>query len=594
MRRLRLKTLVAFALLGGLALGGYLVLRADSRALAASAGAINACGRQRMISQRAALLAQRLPTVEEPERRRAIRAEIRTLARQLEFHHEDLAARREGASPVPEAVRAILLEPPHRLDRQIKEYVAALRLLGLPDDRPASTSDPGMRYVIERAESGSMLASLDALVEAMQADVEADLGRLRRVQLLIVLLFLAVLAGLAAFLVRSLLRGLAGHLAELRTREAQLRERRRELRLTFENAPLGIAACDAQGFVIEANPALCIALGLDSQDVLGRSLSGLLQPDDPLRLSAAVDRVLGGDGGVETVEVAFTRPDGGRVEGVVHLGGAAGGAREIRLVAHVEDRTGQLAAEDEARQHRERLAQVARLNTMGDLASGIAHEINQPLTAISTYAQSCRRLASQGKLTSDGLAAALDKVSAQVQRAGEVIRRLRGFVRRRRSEAELADLNELVEEAVELARAEARFRGRRIATRFQAALPAVVVDPVQVQQVILNLIQNGLEASQETAGQPLLVRTAGNGEGFVEVAVVDHGRGLGPEAVEKLFEPFFTTKSSGLGLGLSISRSIVASHGGRLWHSATAEGGTTFHFTLPAVRQPASGGSGAT
>ncbi len=593
-RRLRLETLAALGLLGLLALGGYLVLRADSRTLSSAARTIDASGRQRMLSQRAALLAQRLPATAEPERRRAIREEIRSLAGELELHHRGLLAPAAGAPPVPASARAILLGPPHRLDRQIREYVAALRLIALPSEGPASMSDPGMRYVVQRAESATLLASLDALVEAMRLEAEEDLHRLRRVQLLIVLLFFALLAGLAAFLGRSLLRGLAGYLAELRQREAQLRERRRQLRLIFRNAPLGIAACDAHGFVVEANPALCDALGLEAGEVGGRSLSGLLQPDEPRRLSAAVDRALSGEGGVERAEAAFTRPDGSRVAGVVHLAGTAAGTGPIRLVAHFEDRTEVLSAEDEARQHRERLAQVARLNTMGDLATGIAHEINQPLTAISSYAQSCRLLANQGRLSSGALVAALDKVSAQVQRAGRVLRHLRDFVRRRRSEAEVADVNALVEEAVELARAEARFRDRAIATRLDAGLPAVIVDTVQVQQVILNLIQNALEASEGAGDEAMLVRTGGNGDGFVEVAVVDHGPGLEPEVAERLFEPFFSTKPSGLGLGLSISRSIVASHGGRLWHSANPGGGATFHFTLPAAPRPAGRGAGAT
>jgi C4-dicarboxylate-specific signal transduction histidine kinase len=312
----------------------------------------------------------------------------------------------------------------------------------------------------------------------------------------------------------------------------------------------------------------------------------LLQPDDPLRLSAAIDEVLSGTSDIQKVDVAFVRPNGRRVTGVVHLGGSAGGAREIRHVAHFEDRTEQLIAEEEARENRERLAQVARLNTMTDLAAGIAHEINQPLTAISSYAQSCRFLAGVGRLTEGELVDALDKVSGQVQRAGEVIRRLRSFVRRRRSKAELADINALVGEAVELARTEAHFRNTEIATQLEPSLPPVVVDPVQIQQVILNLIQNALEASADARDEPMTVRTARNGGQFIEVEMIDHGTGVDPEAADRLFEPFFTTKPSGLGLGLSISRSIIASHGGRLWHSPNANRGSVFHFTLPAAPQP--------
>jgi len=250
---------------------------------------------------------------------------------------------------------------------------------------------------------------------------------------------------------------------------------------------------------------------------------------------------------------------------------------------HLEEREARLREElAELHEQRRRLEHVTRLSTMGEMAAGIAHEVNQPLTAISTYAQASRRLIESGRLGSELHLEILEKISRQARRAGDVIRRLRDLAERRESQHELLRVNELVAGAVELADADARFHSLTIELELADGLPPVIADPIQVQQVLLNLLRNAVDAvSQAGRSDPLVVRTARAGDDHVEVAVVDRGEGIDDRVREQLFQPFFTTKPNGTGLGLSISRSIVSSHGGRLWQTPNPDGGTTFHFTVP-------------
>lgn len=239
--------------------------------------------------------------------------------------------------------------------------------------------------------------------------------------------------------------------------------------------------------------------------------------------------------------------------------------------------------EDEARQHRERLVHVGRLSTMGELAAGIAHEINQPLAAISVYAQAGQRVLDPAAPRSDELSRILEKIDCQAQRAGEVIERLRNMIRRRESHREACDLNTLIRETRVLTEADARLHDFRIAMNLSDRTLPVVVDPIQIQQVIINLIRNGLDAMLEDGAEAgtISIRTRCPDAEHAEVCVSDQGPGI-PEALRQhLFTPFFTTKEQGIGLGLSISRSIIAAHGGKLGFAANPERGATLHFTLP-------------
>ncbi len=588
---LTVRLLAVLGLLAALALADTLIFQAQSARLADSAHTINLCGRQRVLSQRAGLLARALADAGDAPTRRALRRELETIAEEIERHLQMLG---EAGAGFPAEVRTILEEPPHRVLLRLEELVAAARSVAAGGLTGASDAD--LRHLIDSAERGELLASLDEVLGGFERQAEHSLASLRRWRLVASAVFLAVVAAVVFRVFRPMLDRLRRHLSELRQAETRLRQRQEELKLTFEHAPLGVMTCDVWGRLQSANPALLRALDRSAGELLGRPLRDFVHPEDYEHLAAALRRLgLGGDP-TSPMPVRLLAARGGRraesPHGLLETGGRwvpgrlHGGAvhdeegRAVALILHFEDRTRQVQMEEEARQHRERLAHVARQNTVGETAAGIAHEINQPLSAISTYAQACKRLVEVGRAGSGELRVALDKVSAQAQRAGEVIRRLRTFVGRRPGRVEPADLNELVREALALVRTDSRFDGVPIRTELAADLPRVAVDTVQIQQVILNLVRNGLEAAQ-AGGQPLRVHTLAGGDGFAEVAVVDRGAGLPEGAVPNLFTPFFTTKPNGLGMGLSISRSIVDHHGGRIWFTPNPAGGTIFHFTVP-------------
>ena len=260
------------------------------------------------------------------------------------------------------------------------------------------------------------------------------------------------------------------------------------------------------------------------------------------------------------------------------------GAYELSGTLH--DVTEQKRVELEFRSQVDRLAHVARLSTMGEMATGLAHEINQPLTAIATYAQALLRLlAKPDGLPHAELLDAIEQIASQALRAGEVIRRLRSLVKAQGTSVERINLNGLVQDLLTLARADALNSDIKIELKLTPQVSDVMADPIQIQQVLLNLVRNAIDATQENAPQQRRIQLSTQACGdAVEVAVSDHGPGIQPAHLEQIFDPFFTTKSTGTGLGLPISRSILRAHGGKLAYRPNPAGGATFYFTLPAIK----------
>jgi len=240
------------------------------------------------------------------------------------------------------------------------------------------------------------------------------------------------------------------------------------------------------------------------------------------------------------------------------------------------------------RQQQERLQRTSRLITMGEMASSLAHELNQPLAAIANYCAGCVTRMQSGIGRPEELLGAMQKASQQAERAGKIVRRVREFVKSREPNRAPADLARIIDDAVGFADIEARKVGARIDVRLAPDLPAALVDSIMIEQVALNLGKNGLEAMQATppAHRELSVRAGMNAAGMIQVSVTDRGHGIAGRDLEQLFSAFYTTKTDGMGMGLSICRSIVEYHNGRLWAEANPRGGTVFHFTLPAVQAP--------
>lgn len=324
--------------------------------------------------------------------------------------------------------------------------------------------------------------------------------------------------------------------------------------------------------------------GYSREEMEKREPSGggfsLVHPDDRAIALARVQRLIAGLADTSEFrivtrsgEVRWIRESGRPVRdeetGVLRILGAAQDVTERRL------------AEEEARSREAELAHVLRLGTMGEMAAGLAHEINQPLSAIVSYARGCTRRLRSGAADAEKLLEPIEQIAAQAMRANEIVQRLLLFVRKQKPPRERAAIADLVREVGHLLAGEARKRGVKLRMDLASDLPEVEVDRIQIEQVILNLVRNALEATPpDRAEAALTVRTELE-NGCVAVAVTDQGEGLSVEQIDRLFEPFFTTKRAGLGMGLAISRSIVRGHGGRISAARNDGPGATFRFTLP-------------
>ncbi len=243
-------------------------------------------------------------------------------------------------------------------------------------------------------------------------------------------------------------------------------------------------------------------------------------------------------------------------------------------------------AEDQARRDRAELARVSRVSALGEMATALAHELNQPLCAITSTAQGCLRIAQSGRLEIEETLEALQDLASQAERASEVVRRIRGFVRKRNPDRGGCCLVEICRQACELAGFEAKERGATIKQNLPEDSIPVYGDPVELEQVVLNLVLNALEAMDdvEPHERRISVRLRRDDEDQAVLEVRDVGCGLPEEALDRLFDPFYTTKQDGIGMGLSIGKTIIEAHGGRLWASNNSDRGATFFVELPLTR----------
>ena len=265
--------------------------------------------------------------------------------------------------------------------------------------------------------------------------------------------------------------------------------------------------------------------------------------------------------------------------------------REQRFfTGFIRDLTERQLTEARLQELQAELVHMSRLTAMGEMASALAHELNQPLSAIANYMKGSRRLLENPSDQTAGMVRdAMDKAAEQALRAGEIIRRLRDFVARGESERRVEDVKKLVEEASALALVGAKDKGVRVQFAFAPRLDYVLADKVQIQQVLLNLIRNAIEAMENEPVRALGISTSPAPDNMVEIRVSDTGPGIAPEISAQLFQPFVTTKSQGMGVGLSISRTIIEAHGGFIIQRPNPGGGTIFSFTLPAVTKEEAG-----
>lgn len=392
-----------------------------------------------------------------------------------------------------------------------------------------------------------------------------------------------VLAVAVAALSLTLLTSLMLLWRDVRKRLAAERQLSGELsfRKAMEDSLVtGLRARDMQGRVTYVNPAFCRIVGYSQEELIGQA------PPMPYwdaehfeQYQRRLAQLLAGTVSAEGYETVFRHRDGRLIPVMsfeAPLVDAQG--RQTGWMSSIVDLTDVKRIEDINRQQQEKLQSTARLAVMGEMASMLSHELNQPLSAITSYTTGCLNLVAPDD---DRLRPAIEKIEHQATRAGQIIRSVHDFVRRREPVRQHVHVQALVDETLPLMQLQARRADVTIVCDIPRHLPPVWVEPVMIEQVLLNLSRNAIEAMTQLAHeQRLLELRAIAIDHGVEMAVIDHGHGLTDEALSRLFTPFFTTKREGMGLGLNICRTAVEFHHGRLWHEPTPGGGATFRFTL--------------
>src|ERR1035437_8760558 len=351
-----------------------------------------------------------------------------------------------------------------------------------------------------------------------------------------------------------------------------------------DSLTVGMRACDRQGHVTYANPAFCQMVGFSEEELINaRPPMPYWAPEEMERAQAIHSAVIEGKASREGFEIRFMRKDGSRFDALIYeapLVDADG--QHTGWMASIVDVTARKRAEELARQQQEELQLASRLVTMGEMASTLAHELNQPLAAITSYNTGCLNKLESGDFTSNELRDALGKLGVQAQRAGRIIRRVHDFVRKSEPKLARCDLAEVIDDSIGLIESAAKLLNIRIVREIQDKRPELMADRVMLEQVLLNLMRNGVEAmSNVTPERRRLTISLKQVDDQMELRVVDRGSGISPDVQEKLFTPFFSTKSEGMGMGLNICRSIIEFHRGRLWVEDNPEGGTIFVIILP-------------
>jgi two-component system, LuxR family, sensor kinase FixL len=373
---------------------------------------------------------------------------------------------------------------------------------------------------------------------------------------------------------------------EASTSTANALAREAHLQSILDTVPDAMIVIDERGVIRSFSSAAERLFGYTPAEVLGTNVKRLMP--SPYREShdGYIDRYLKtGERriiGIGRVVVG-ERKDGSTFPMELAVGEMRSSNQRF-FTGFIRDLTERQQTEARLQELQAELVHISRLTAMGEMASTLAHELNQPLSAIANYLKGSRRLLENNSdEQSTRLRDAVDKAADQAIRAGQIIRRLRDFVARGESERRVESVRKLVEEASALALVGAKDQGVRVKFQFDPAADLILADKVQIQQVLLNLIRNALEAMEGRAERELLVSTAPAEEGMIAIGVADTGAGIAPEIASQLFHPFVTTKRHGMGVGLSISRTIVEGHGGQINCEPNPAGGTIFRLTLRAV-----------
>ena len=382
------------------------------------------------------------------------------------------------------------------------------------------------------------------------------------------------------------LRGFGLSISDISVRKAAeqaLAHSELHVRSILATVPSAMIVIDELGTILSFSAAAERLFGYDEADVIGRNVKMLMPNPDRdrhdqylSRYRATGERRIIGIGRI----IVAQRRDGTQFPMELSVGEASGGGRRI-FTGFIRDLTEQQRAEFRLQELQSELIHVSRVSAMGTMASTLAHELNQPLTAIANYTHAAADLLERkDAVPLDMVHEAVTEAAKEALRAGHIVRRLRDFVARGELAQRVETLPEMIDEAARLALMGAQQRSIRTFYDLDPGLEKVVADRVQIQQVIVNLLRNAVDAIGESEVREIRVSTVPEGQGMVRIAVADTGSGIDPELEPKLFEAFASTKEQGMGLGLSICRTIVEAHGGRIWAEPREGGGTVFQFTI--------------
>jgi two-component system sensor kinase FixL len=368
--------------------------------------------------------------------------------------------------------------------------------------------------------------------------------------------------------------------------EDVVKTREQHFRSILDTIPDAMIVIDEHGIMQFFSSAAERQFGYDESEAIGRNISELMPEPDRSRHDGYIARYLKtGERRIIGIGRIVTgmRRDGTTFPMHLTIGEMRSAGKPF-FTGFVRDLTEQQQTQARLQELQSELVHVSRLSAMGEMASALAHELNQPLSAISNYMKGSRRLlAGSTDANAAKIETALDRAAVQAIRAGDIIRRLRDFVARDASEKRVESLSKMIEEAGALGLSGAREQGVFLRFNLDPTSDLVLADRVQIQQVLVNLFRNALEAMAVSKHRELIASNSKAEDDMIELVISDTGHGFTSDALANLFQPFFTTKETGMGVGLSISRTIIESHGGRMWAESNAAGGATFRFTLPAA-----------
>jgi PAS domain S-box-containing protein len=539
---------------------------------------------QRVVERTSQLTAVNEELRREIVERARVEEEREQLLARVQAAHGEAAVAQHRFRELVNSIEGIVWEADARRSTFAFVSQQAERVLGYPVERwlsePALWKDHLHRDDCERAVNACVTATAEQRDHEVEYRMIAADGRIVWLRDLVTV----VVEGDRV----TRLRGVMVDVTERKRAEEALRKSERQFRALFDEAAVGIALANAAGHLFESNRTLQLLLGYSAEELCNMPFAQLTHPDDVERDWHLFSEVISGERENYHIEKRYYGKDGRLVWGHLTVSLVRDERGEPLFgIGVVEDITERKRAEEALRETQAALSHLSRVMTMGELTASIAHEVNQPLGAVINNGYACLRWLDRAEPDLAETRASVELMIRDGHRASEVIQRIRALSKKTDPQRAWLDINDVIHEVIALVHSEVHTDRVTLRTELCAALPLVLADRIQLQQVILNLLLNGIEAMQTVSDRvrELQIRSYRHASDEVGVTLRDAGIGLDPENVTDVFSAFFTTKPGGMGIGLSISRTIIEAHGGRLWATLHDGPGATFQFTLPAGRE---------